>query len=249
MQNYIKPNWPAPKNIIAYTTTRLHEQGKSKPPYNNFNLAMHVDDNLNDVLQNRAILAKDLHLPNNPCWLKQEHTIDTVKIEKFSEWSDPIADASYTLENNLISAVLTADCLPILITDTEGSLVSAIHAGWKGLVAGIIEAAIKALPVQAKNLIAWMGPAIGPAAFVVGEEVKQQFISFDKTAKIAFKSTVEPNKFWCNIYLLGKQRLNSVGVHNIYGGEFCTYSDPQKFYSFRRDGVTGRIATLIYKNE
>ena len=249
MKNYIKPDWPAPKNIRSYTTTRFHEKGASLPPYDNFNLATHVADDNNSVLQNRFILTSDLNLPAEPSWLKQEHTTHVIKLEKNLPYNETIADASFTIDNNIVCAVLTADCLPILLTDNEGSVVAAIHAGWKGLAAGIIEATVKSLPSPAKKIMAWMGPAIGPTAFVVGDDVKREFIAYDNAATMAFTTTEVNGKWLGNIYLLGKQRLNSVGVTEIYGGELCTYSEPTKFYSFRRDGVTGRMATLIYKHE
>jgi hypothetical protein len=248
MENYIIPNWPAPKNICAYSTLRYHPLGKSVAPYDNFNLATYVGDNIDNVQRNREILRKDLTLPQEPYWLKQEHTTNVIFIETATQINEPIADASYTAKENIICAALTADCLPVLICDKSGSFVAAIHAGWKGLAAGVIEAAVNSIPIEKDKLMAWLGPAIGPKSFVVGDDVKQQFVNHDKKAAAAFIAKKAPGKWFCDIYLLGKQRLHNTGVKEIYGGEFCTYSEPQKFYSFRRDnGATGRMATIIYK--
>lgn len=244
MKNYIIPNWSAPKNIHAYTTTRLG--GISQPPYNSFNLSTNVGDDLNTVLANRRKLRQDLNLPNEPCWLNQAHTKNVVVADNHASY--PNADASYTTTPNIVCVELTADCLPILLCSKKGDLVAVIHAGWKGIVNGVIEATIHALPINPAELIAWLGPAIGPNSFAVGEDVREQFINFDAKAQNAFRP-IANHKWLFDIYFLGKQRLNNCGIFTIYGGEFCTYSAPEKFFSFRRSAKTGRMASLIWKTE
>lgn len=241
MQNYLIPNWDAPKNICAYTTLRTG--GVSQPPYDSFNLSTNVGDDLKAVTANRTKLKQDLQLPNEPYWLNQIHSDKVVAAKTQSDYSP--ADASYTTQANIVCAVLTADCLPILLCSKQGNLVAAIHAGWKGILNGIIEATIKTLPILPADLIVWFGPAIGPQAFEVGNDVREQFISADAKAQAAF-AAITANKWLGNIYLLGKQRLNNCGITSIYGGEFCTYSDPKNFFSFRRSAKTGRMASLLF---
>jgi len=242
MPNYLIPNWPAPKNIHAYTTTR--GGGVSQPPYNSFNLSTNVGDEISAVTANRTRLRQDLKLPNEPFWLNQAHTNNVITAKSQSDF--PSADAAYTTQSNIVCVTLTADCLPILLCSKQGNLVAAIHAGWRGIVNGVIEATIKALPVAPQELIAWFGPAIGPTVFEVEEEVKEKFVATDPKAQQAFTSIV-PNKYLLNLYLIGRQRLNNCEVSAIYGGEFCTYSAPEKFFSFRRHATTGRLASLIWR--
>ena len=242
-EKFIFPNWPAPKNVCACTTTRLG--GVSKAPYDSLNLSTKVGDEPTAVRANRAHLKQMLNLPSEPFWLDQAHTNRAVIAESYPTY--PVADASYTTKACIVCVVLTADCLPILLCSKKGDLIAAIHAGWKGIINGVIEATIKALPANPTELIAWFGPAIGPQAFIVGSEVRDQFINFDAQAQTAF-TAIEPQKWLCNIYLIGQQRLNSCGVTGIYGGEFCTYSDAQMFFSFRRSEHTGRLASLIWRS-
>jgi polyphenol oxidase len=247
MNNYLIPNWPQPTNIKAYTTLRFHPEGKSIAPYDNFNLATHVDDNKDHVLTNRKILIRDLKLPEEPLWLTQEHTTTVLAIDKNTLNSAPIADASYTTEKNRVCVVLTADCVPILLCDREGTIVAAIHAGWKGLCNGVIEETLKTMPISGNKLMAWLGPAIGPKAFRVGEEVRAQLIAQDKKAELAFKRVSE-NEWLGDLFLIAKQRLNDYEVTKTYGGDLCTFSEQKKFFSYRRsvNGITGRMATLIW---
>lgn len=241
---FITPTWPAPKNIFAYSTTR--QQGTSHHPYSSFNLALHVGDEPNQVMNNRRLLAERLKLPSEPIWLNQVHsnkviTIDRVKI-------DTQADASVTRLPDTVCAVMTADCLPILICNRSGTLVAAIHAGWRGLASGIIENTLDTMTASPSDLMAWLGPAIGPDVFEVSADVVDTFTTYDKQAINAFRSKPETKDKWlANIYLLATQRLNSLGLTAIYGGSHCTFSDPKNFYSYRRDlGITGRMATLIW---
>lgn len=249
MDNYIIPNWPAPTNIRAFSTTRLSGFGKS--PYDNFNISTYVGDDLKTVIKNRQKLRHDLHLPAEPFWEEQKHTTNVIHLNHENIISAKrVFDASFTTEKNLVCVVQTADCLPILLCDTDGTIVAAIHAGWKGLLNGIIENTVKAMQTENKNLLAWLGPAIGPKAFEVGKEVYEQFIAVLPEAKNAFiPSQNNPEKFFANIYLLAKQRLNNLNITHIFGGEYCTYTNKELFYSFRRDkGVTGRMASLIWIN-
>ena len=242
MNDFIIPDWPAPKHVRALVTTR--KGGVSQGLYASFNLADHVGDDPQAVAQNRRLLRERYEeLPADPLWLKQVHGTTCIEVEV----SDPgvEADASWAYTPGSVCAVLTADCLPLLLCDKEGSIVSAVHAGWQGLAKGVIEAAVKTLDASPKNLLAWMGPAIGPRAFEVGADVRDQFLAHDRVAAEAFIPTIE-GKWLGNLYTLARQRLNALGVTRIYGGGECTYSDAERFYSFRRDKNTGRMASLIW---
>lgn len=238
--NWLKADWPAPDFVKAGTT--LRHGGVSKAPYTSFNLATHVGDELDAVIQNR----KMLRTPAEPQWLEQVHSADVISLP--TEQIILKADAAYSITHNTVCAVMTADCLPLLITDTEGTCVAAIHAGWRGLCNGIIEATIKKLPVKAESLLIWLGPAIGADVYEVGEEVYDAFAQQDSKAKQAFTSVSE-NHWLFDIYAMAKLRLNKLGVTKIYGGDFCTFSDEEQFFSYRRDGVTGRMANLIWINK
>lgn len=244
LQNLIHPNWPVSKHIKAYSTTRLG--GISKTPYDSFNLGFHTDDQLESVTHNRNLLKKILDLPAEPIWLSQVHNNHVIQADQINpNEKHPEADASYTHQKNIICAVLTADCLPVFLCDEDATCVAAIHAGWKGLAAGVIEATIKKLGVPGEKLFAWLGPAIGPDVFEVGDEVKEQFVAHDAAALDAFKPS--PNNRWlANLYLLAQQRLQHHYVTKIYGGDFCTYTDKDRFFSYRRDKVTGRMGHLIW---
>ena len=234
----IIPNWPAPANVHALQTNR--EGGCSHAPYDSFNLGSHVNDNPMHVAQNRQLLSQ--YLPSEPVWLNQVHGINVVDAAETS--CVPDADASYTSRKNVVCVTMTADCLPILICDSAGTLVASIHAGWRSLCDGVIEATIKQLPAKPANLMAWLGPAIGPNAFEVGFEVREQFMAKDAKAELAFKKHGE--KYLADIYKIATQRLNNLGVTQIYGGGRCTFTEKEQFFSFRRDGATGRMATLIW---
>jgi polyphenol oxidase len=234
----IIPNWPAHANVKALQTNRLG--GVSLAPYNSLNLGSHVNDNPIHVAQNRQMLSQ--FLPSEPVWLNQVHGINVV--DAASTDCVPDADASYTTRKNVVCVTMTADCLPILVCDTAGTLVASIHAGWRSLCDGVIEATITKLPAKPANLMAWLGPAIGPNAFEVGAEVREQFMAKDAKSELAFKK--HGDKYLADIYKIATQRLNNLGVTQIYGGGECTYTDEERFFSFRRDGVTGRMATLIW---
>lgn len=238
----IIPNWPAPANIKALQTTRAG--GISLAPHYSLNLGSHVNDDPLHVAHNRQLLSQ--FVPNEPVWLNQVHGINVV--DAANTTCAPDADASYATRKNVVCVTMTADCLPILVCDIAGTVIASIHAGWRSLCDGVIEATILTmrakLPTETKNLMAWLGPAIGPNAFEVGAEVRAQFIAKDAKAELAFKPNGD--KWLCDIYKITTQRLNNLGVTQIYGGNRCTFTEKDQFFSFRRDGVTGRMATLIW---
>lgn len=240
--DFIIPNWPAPANVKALQTTRLG--GVSGAPYASLNLGAHVNDEPIAVAKNRQLLSP--YLPNEPVWVNQVHGIEVIDAAQSACLQN--ADASFTTKPNVVCVTMTADCLPVLLCDKAGTVVAAVHAGWRGLCDGVIEAAVNKLPVEHSEILAWLGPAIGPNAFEVGSEVRAQFIAKDAQAASAFQTN--GNKWLGDIYQLARQRLNRVGVTQIYGGSvnenFCTYTDATRFYSFRRDDVTGRMASLIW---
>lgn len=235
----IQPNWPAPSNIGSIQTTRIG--GLSIAPYDSLNLAGHVDDNPHNVARNRQLLNG--LVPTEPVWLKQVHGTQVIDAAKSNCIES--ADASFTTNSNVVCVTMTADCLPILLCDKAGTVVASVHAGWRSLCDGVIEKTINKMPVDALELMAWLGPAIGPDAFEVGGEVREQFMSHDAQAMVAFKK-VKQDKWLGNLYLLAKQRLQALGVADIYGEAMCTYSNPKQFFSYRRDGNTGRMATMIW---
>lgn len=238
---FITPDWPAPPNVRAAVTTR--KGGASRAPFDSFNLAMHVGDEPDAVRANRARLRAALTLPSEPWWLKQVHGIDVVDAARSQ--GEPQADGSYAIRSKAVCAVLTADCLPVLLCDRAGTRVAALHAGWRGLAAGVIEQGVKALDMPGSEILAWLGPAIGPDRFEVGDEVRAAFVERDPAAAPAFRSGL-PGKWRADIYQLAHRRLAAAGVNAVYGGGFCTVQDRERFFSYRRDGVTGRMAALIW---
>ena len=218
-------------------TTR--ESGVSGAPWASLNLGDHVGDEAAHVAANRARLRQQL--PSEPGWLKQVHSAKVVETGA----GVPEADASFTCQAGIVSVVLTADCLPVLFCDRAGSVVAAAHAGWRGLAGGVLEAAVAAMNVPPDEVLAWMGAAIGPQAFEVGDEVRQTFIAQHPDAVAAFLQHA-PGKWLADIYLLARIRLNHAGVPAVYGGGRCTFTETDSFFSYRRDGVTGRMASLIW---
>lgn len=241
MNNFITPDWPAPAKIKAFTTTRAG--GFSCAPFDGFNLAMHVGDSFENVKRNREYLREVLQLPHEPFWLSQAHS--TTVVEAKRKPLNLIADASFTREINTVCAILTADCLPLLICDQNANCVAAVHAGWKGLLGGIIEETLKALKIPGEDLLVWLGPAIGASVYEVGEEVREKFIAHDSNAEIAFHA-LSKDKYLMDIYSLARQRLAHQNITRVYGGEFCTLTQKDKFFSYRRDKETGRMASLIW---
>jgi YfiH family protein len=238
---FILPDWPAPANVRAAVTTRTG--GVSRQPFDTFNLAAHVGDDLKAVTANRVRLREALQLPAEPVWLRQVHGVQVVDVANAG--NEPEADGGYATKPGAVCAVLTADCLPVLLCDRMGTRVAALHAGWRGLASGVIEAGVKALNVPGSELLAWLGPAIGPEAFEVGTEVRAAFVRHDPAAERAFRPQTGA-KFLADIYLLARQRLAALGVTAVYGGGLCTVRDRERFYSYRRDGATGRMASLIW---
>lgn len=240
--NFIKPNWPAPNTVFAATTTR--SGGFSAPPFDSFNLGQHVGDDSIAVNKNREQLKQSLELTCDPVWLNQTHSDIVLPAE--STVTTPNADASFTQQRMLPCVVLTADCLPVLLCNQAGTEVAAVHAGWRGILNGIINNTVHAMASAPKTLIAWLGPAIGPQAFEVGPEVFELFTEQNPAFASAF-TTKDKDHYLANIYELAKIQLEASGVTAVFGGDFCTVSDPTKFYSYRRDqGKTGRMASLIY---
>ncbi len=250
--DFIYAQWPAPANVHAFSTTRRCTGGHSRPPYDAFNLALHVDDNAAAVEANRAQLNNLAGLPSSPVWLDQVHSDRVLVIEPSASTAGrqrgvkpEQADASVTAAKHQVCSVLTADCLPVFFCNTEGSEVAVAHAGWRGLHAGVLEQTVAAMKSRANTLLVWLGPAIGAQVFEVGAEVKQAFIEKDNCLQQAFEEN-RAGHFLCDMYLLAKLILNKAGIANVYGGEYCTFSDAKRFYSFRRDGDTGRMANLIW---
>lgn len=252
-QNYIQPNWPAPNNVRAFTSCR--SGGFSLPPYDSFNLAQHVGDDKNLVSKNRQLL------PNyqNFIWLNQTHSNICVDFTMNKIIVDTAfqADACLSTKKNQVCAVMTADCLPILLCDQQGTCVAAVHAGWRGLADGVIENTVLKMPATPKSLIAWMGPAISQKYFEVGKEVTAMFIdcpqAFNKNLQAA------DDKYFANLYYIARQKMLALGITQVFGGEYCTYQQDHLFFSHRKTThqvlqdsnlltKTGRIVSAIYLN-
>jgi YfiH family protein len=239
LDHLIIPGWPAPANVKTLQTTRMG--GNSSAPYDSFNLGDHVGDASMTVARNRMML--NTLLPSEPVWLKQVH--GTVVANADGASCLPQADACIARHRDAVCMVMTADCLPVLLCDKQGSVVGAAHAGWKGLAAGVIEATVQEMNVAPQNMMSWLGPAISQPAFEVGAEVRALFVDADPQAAAAFVPG-QNGKWFADIYALARLRLNSLGITQIYGGDFCTYKDKKRFFSYRRDGVTGRMGTFIW---
>lgn len=237
---FISPDWPAPANVHAAVTTR--QGGVSLSPFDTLNLGDHVGDAPAAVAENRRRVSEGLHLLTEPRWLSQVHSVAAVDAAVCEIGCE--ADASHTDQPGVVCAVMTADCLPVLLCDTAGCHVAAVHAGWRGLLNGVIERAISNMNAE-DDILAWLGPAIGPDAFEVGDEVREAFLSVDKGVESAFRPSAN-GRWLADIYALARRRLAHAGVSGIYGGGFCTFTDTQRFYSYRRDGRTGRMASLIW---
>ena len=233
MSHFIKPNWPAPQNVQAYCTTKTSG-----------NLADHVGDNPKTVANNRQQLIHELNLPQAPHWLTQVH--GTTVVNAHETKPDTAADASYSTVKNEVCAVLTADCLPILFCNQQGSQVAATHAGWRGLKDGVLENTLATFSSPSDEIFAYLGPAISNKKFEVRQDVYDVFIKQNRDYAAAF-TQINDSQWLADIYLLAKMRLQALGVIHLFGGEHCTYSDEQQFYSFRRDGLkSGRQLSLIW---
>jgi polyphenol oxidase len=238
-ESLIIPDWPAPANVKSLQTTRIG--GVSIAPYDSLNLGDHVGDAPLAVERNRMLL--NTLLPSEPVWLEQAHGTIVANADKAG--CLPQADACISRHRSAVCVVMTADCLPVLLCDKRGSVVGAAHAGWKGLVAGVIETTVQAMDVTPQNLMAWLGPAISQQEFEVGEEVRAAFVAIQPQSASSFVPGHE-GKWFADIYELARLRLDALGITAIYGGGYCTYRERERFFSYRRDRMTGRMGTFIW---
>lgn len=248
--DWIIPEWPAPHHIKALFTTR--KGGIHCNPHNTyagFNLGDHVGDDPDVVQKNRALLRQ--YLPEEPRWLTQVHGNKPVWVDAVGNDDKPEGDAAISRHHGVVCAILVADCLPVFLCDEVGSVVAVAHAGWRGLAGGIIENTIQEMrrSSKSKQIIAWLGPAIGPQYFEVGKEVRSTFIQSDGQSVNAFTGTGEHEKYYADLFRLVRQRLAKAGVNQVFGGELCTFSNADRFYSYRRDGQTGRMAALLWMRQ
>ncbi|MBE9560502.1 MAG: peptidoglycan editing factor PgeF [Proteobacteria bacterium] len=246
--SYLAVDWPQtslkkPENVHAFTT--LRKGGFSSGDYQEFNLARHVGDELQSVSSNRAKLIEDLGLPAEPVWLEQVHSNTVICADDIAAETIVQADASFSRKKGVVCAVMTADCLPVFFCDQAGAEVAVAHAGWRGLHAGIISNTIAAMQTPADEILVCLGPAIGPRIFEVGEEVLHAFVSKDSRNETAFVATTAGH-YLCDIYQLAHIELQSIGIGSVAGGDYCTYSETQRFFSYRKQQNTGRMASLIW---
>lgn len=240
---WIEADWPAPPGIRAVTTTRLG--GHSQAPFHSLNLGANSGDDPHLVARNRQALTAALHLNEPVHWLKQVHGKHVIHLD--NPVADNCADASVTSQPEQVCAVLTADCLPAFFAAIDGSEVGVAHAGWRGLAAGVLESTVAAMRAKPGELVASLGPAIGPEAFEVGPDVRAAFVAVHADNQAAFKPSRD-DRLLCDIFKLARMHLERCGVGRVYGGGLCTWSDPDRFYSYRRDGATGRMASLIWRS-
>ena len=241
-EHLILPDWPAPPGVRAVSSTR--QGGVSRPPYDRFNLAGHVGDDPACVAANRQGLRAMLDLAQEPAWLEQVHGVNVIAAETVT--TPPAADAAWTREPGQACVVMTADCLPVLLCDRAGTVVAAAHAGWRGLAGGVIGATVAQMNTAAADLLAWLGPAIGPRAFEVGDEVRAAFLALDAGNAASFQPS-PAGRWLADLYELARRQLRALGIDAIYGGEHCTFSEPELFFSYRRENRTGRMASLIWR--
>jgi polyphenol oxidase len=240
-KHWLAADWPAPSHVHAITT--LRSGGISRGAFSSLNPALHVGDDEDLVLHNRQWIKDWLALPSEPVWLEQIHSSRVFDAAKSASLQQ--ADACFAAEAGIVCAVMTADCLPLLMCDVKGTRVAAIHAGWRGLLAGIIGNTVAAM--QCLDLLVWLGPAIGPDCFEVGDEVRAAFMEKSADFGVAFKKQ-GGGKWLADIYQLARIDLAALGINKVYGGNFCTVTEQDRFYSYRRDKVTGRMATLIWRD-
>jgi polyphenol oxidase len=253
---WITPQWPAPAGVRVVSTLRTG--GVSAAPYGSLNLGDHVGDTAALVVENRRRLVAAAGLPAEPVWLSQVHGTGVLDLDARPAGGAGVkagahcapggmgpADAAFTRRRGRVCAILTADCLPVVLAAESGDLVAAAHAGWRGLAGGVIEATVRALRVRPESLLAWLGPAIGRGHFEVGAEVRDAILAGDSGAASAFVPNAR-GRFMADLSLLVRRRLEALGVSRLHGGDECTFADEERFFSHRRDGVTGRQATLIW---
>ena len=247
---WFEPEWPAPKGVRVLSSWRGDPGGAgdgggaSRAPYAGFNLGDHVGDDLQAVTENRRVLRAEAGLPSEPVWLSQVHGITVADLDADDRYGP--ADAAITRQVGKVCAILTADCLPIVLATDTGDAVAAAHAGWRGLAAGVIGATVRALGSPATRLIAWLGPAIGPDHFEVGGEVREAILKLDTGASEAFRLGAR-GRFMADLPMLARRQLENLGVERVSMSGECTYARPDRYFSHRRDGVTGRQATLIWR--
>lgn len=238
---FVRPDWPAPRRVRAVTTTRV--AGASLGAYASLNLGDHVGDATEAVVENRRRVHAALELPNEPVWLKQVHGTDVV--DAATVRAPTAADGAYTDRPGVVCAILSADCLPIFVCNRDGTEAALLHGGWRGLANGIIEQGLGRFRAPAAEVLVWLGPGIGPAAYEVGEELRQVFMAHDARAAEAFRRAA-PGKWYMDLYAAARQRLAAAGVRAVHGGAHCTATQADLFFSHRRDSVSGRMASLIW---
>ena len=244
----IRPVWPVAARVKAFSTLR-GPGGVSNHAFSSFNMGLRSGDEPAAVQMNRELLRLSVDLPSQPYWLNQVHGLEVFEAKAAPQLgTEPVADAAVCFTSNVVLAVLSADCLPILLCNREATAIAAIHAGWRGLSAGVIEQTIEKMRQPGKNLLAWLGPAAGPRAYEISTEVRDAFIQFDAAAEFCF-SPIRPGHWLMDIYALARQRLRKLGVQRVFGADYCSISQSEKFYSYRREGQTGRMATMIYLSD
>ncbi|MEX0976810.1 MAG: peptidoglycan editing factor PgeF [Woeseia sp.] len=239
---WLEADWPAPPGVVAGTT--LRQGGFSRGPYESLNLATHVGDDLQLVARNHHVFRNTCQLPSEPLWLAQVH--GTTVLDAASAPSAPEGDAMQTDLPDVVCAVLTADCLPVVFASRSGRSVAVAHAGWRGLADGILESTVAAMTCEAQDLQVWLGPAISQSAFEVGAEVRERFVTQDSDAAMHFRPNSR-GRWQADLYGLARRRLQHCGVTDLYGGRRCTFGEPQAFFSYRRDGACGRMATFVFR--
>lgn len=245
----LRADWPAPAGVHAFTTLR-HGAGRSQPPFDHFNLGTRYGEHRDDpavVEANRQELIERFGLPSSPQWLRQVHGTGVVRVEESGGRDEPEGDAVVTRQAGVVLAILTADCLPVAFASDDGQVIGVAHAGWRGLVAGVLENTMAAMQVDPSSLLAWMGPAAGPQSYEIGAEVRDAFLAHDVRAESAFTAT-RAHHWRVDLYALARQRLIDAGVQRISGGGRDTIAEADHFYSHRRDAQTGRMATVIWKD-
>ncbi len=245
MDKFLIPQWPSPERVRAISTTRTG--GVSRRPYDGLNLGVHVGDSPEAVRENRRLLESALGLPGSPVWLNQVHGTDVIYVDRATAGVQT-ADAAWTDQPGCVLSVMTADCLPVLLASKSGDVVAVAHGGWRGLVNGILQKTVAALPVRTDEILAWLGPAIGPSKFEVGAEVRDAFVNIDSAFAACFQlSAQSTDKFFADIFRIGQHCLHDAGVTGVFGGGVCTFERQESYFSHRRDqGNTGRMASLLW---
>lgn len=240
-ESWIPADWPAPDGIVAGTTLRYG--GVSSGRFGSMNLGAY-DDDADAVCENRSRFRSLCDLPAEPCWLRQVHGDNVVIDPAPGEALE--ADAAITRNSGVVCVVTTADCLPVIFASADGTELAVAHAGWRGLARGVLEATVRAMSMDPPDLLAWLGPAISQSAFEVGGEVREEFLAHDPAAADCFAEN-ERGRWQADLYGLARMRLGRVGVEQVSGGEYCTFSEPGRFFSFRRDGACGRMASFVFR--